>query len=91
MSLLLASVLAGALTATPASVDPRLSILDAMKEELERNRTRLKLGENPPPYFISYAVKDLTQSYVAARYGALFDDSSSRDRRVFADVRVGSH
>ena len=47
MSLLLASVLASALSATPASVDPRLSILDAMKEELERNRTRLKLGENP--------------------------------------------
>jgi TldD protein len=91
MSLLLASVLAGALTASPASIDPRLSILDAMKEELERNRTRLKLGENPPPYFISYSVKDLTQSYVAARYGALFDDSTSRDRRVFADVRVGSH
>jgi TldD protein len=91
MSLLLASVLASALTATPASVDPRLSILDAMKEELERNRTRLKLGENPPPYFISYSVKDLTQSYVAARYGALFDDSTNRDRRVFADVRVGSH
>jgi predicted Zn-dependent protease len=91
MSLLLASVLASALTATPASVDPRLSILDAMKEELERNRTRLKLGENGPPYFISYSVKDLTQAYVAARYGALFDDSTNRDRRVFADVRVGSH
>ncbi|HEY1334853.1 MAG TPA: TldD/PmbA family protein [Myxococcaceae bacterium] len=91
MSLLLASVLASALTATPASVDPRLAILDAMKEELERNRTRLKLGENPPPYFISYSVKDLTQAYVAARYGALFDDSTNRDRRVFADVRVGSH
>ena len=91
MSLFLASVLAGALTASPASVDPRLSILDAMKEELERNRTKLKLGENPPPYFISYSVKDLTQSYVAARYGALFDDSTNRDRRVFADVRVGNH
>jgi len=38
MSLFLASVLASALTATPASVDPRLSILDAMKEELERNK-----------------------------------------------------
>jgi predicted Zn-dependent protease len=91
MSLLLASILAGALSATPPSTDPRLSILDAMKEELERNKTKLKLGENPPPYFISYAVKDLTQQYVAARYGALFDDSTNRDRRVFADVRVGSH
>jgi len=92
MSLLLASVLSTALgAAAPSSPDPRLPILDAMSTELERNRTRLRLGENAPPYFISYAVKDLTQAYVAARYGALFDDSTSRDRRVFADVRVGSH
>ncbi|MGZ3447040.1 MAG: TldD/PmbA family protein [Myxococcaceae bacterium] len=91
MSLLLVSVLASALGAAPSSPDPRLSILDAMSEELERNRTRLKLGENAPPYFISYAVKDLTQSYVAARYGAIFDDWTNRDRRVFADVRVGSY
>ena len=61
-----------------------------MAQELERNKTRLRLGENPPPYFISYAVKDLTQAWVAARYGALFDDQTSRDRRVYADVRVGS-
>ena len=91
MSLLLVSVLASALGAAPPSTDPRLSILDAMSEELQRNRTRLKLGENAPPYFISYSVKDLTQTYVAARYGALFDDWTNRDRRVFADVRVGSH
>jgi TldD protein len=93
MSLLLAPVLVSALAAAPppSAPDPRLSILDAMAQELERNRTRLKLGESPPPYFISYAVKDLTQGYVAARYGALFDDSTNRDRRVFADVRVGSH
>jgi hypothetical protein len=46
--------------------------------------------KNPPPYFISYAVKDLSQAWVAARYGALFDDQTARDRRVYADVRVGS-
>jgi TldD protein len=72
------------------STDRRLVLLDAMAQELERNRTRLRLGENPPPYFISYAVKDLTQAWVAARYGALFDDQTSRERRVYADVRVGS-
>jgi predicted Zn-dependent protease len=72
------------------STDRRLVLLDAMAQELERNRTRLRLGENPPPYFLSYAVKDLTQAWVAARYGALFDDQTSRERRVYADVRVGS-
>src|SRR5215813_1086625 len=73
-----------------AAPDPRMAVLEAMAQELERNKTRLRLGENPPPYFISYSVKDLTQSWVAARYGALFDDQTSRDRRVYADVRVGS-
>jgi hypothetical protein len=46
MSLLLVSVLASAIGAAPSSADPRLSILDAMSEELERNRTRLKPGEH---------------------------------------------
>src|SRR5215475_10726532 len=73
-----------------AAPDPRMAVLEAMAQELERNKTRLRLGENPPPYFISYSVKDLTQGWVAARYGALFDDQTSRDRRVYADVRVGS-
>jgi TldD protein len=103
MSQLLSFVVAAALavpapvpppTQTPlpgaAAPDPRKAVLEAMAQELERNKTRLHLGENPPPYFISYAVKDLSQAWVAARYGALFDDQTARDRRVYADVRVGS-
>ncbi len=62
-----------------------------MAGELQRNQARLKLGENPAPYFLSYTVKDLEQRWVAGRYGALFDDESLRDRRVYVDVRVGSH
>jgi len=76
--------------AAPPS-DARLRLLDAMAGELERNQERLKLGENPAPYFLSYAVKDVEQRSVAGRYGALFDDQTLRDRRVYADVRVGSH
>jgi TldD protein len=73
----------------PANGDARLRLLDAMSGELERNHARLKLGENPAPYFLSYTVKDLEQRWVAGRYGALFDDGSLRDRRVYVDVRVG--
>jgi TldD protein len=62
-----------------------------MAGELERNHARLKLGENPPPYFLSYTVKDVEQRSVAGRYGALFDDETQRDRRVYVDVRVGNH
>ena len=39
-----------------AAPDARMAVLEAMSQELERNKTRLRLGENPPPYFISYAV-----------------------------------
>ncbi len=82
--------------AAPADVsstpgDGRLKLLDAMAGELQRNQARLKLGENPAPYFLSYTVKDLEQRWVAGRYGALFDDESLRDRRVYVDARVGSH
>jgi TldD protein len=80
------------LSTTPspaAGEDARLRLLEAMSGELERNHARLKLGENPAPYFLSYTVKDLEQRWVAGRYGALFDDGSIRDRRVYVDVRVG--
>jgi TldD protein len=77
--------------AAPSTGDARLRLLEAMSGELERNHARLKLGENPAPYFLSYTVKDLEQRWVAGRYGALFDDESLRDRRVYVDVRVGSH
>ncbi|MGO9766673.1 MAG: TldD/PmbA family protein [Myxococcaceae bacterium] len=83
--------LASPAAAPSSSGDPRLRLLDAMAGELERNQARLKLGENPAPYFLSYTVKDLEQRWVAGRYGALFDDESLRDRRVYVDVRVGSH
>jgi predicted Zn-dependent protease len=87
---LVVSLSTSAAAPVPAA-DPRLRLLDAMAGELERNQARLKLGENPAPYFLSYVVKDVDQRWVAGRYGALFDDQTLRDRRVYVDVRVGSH
>jgi predicted Zn-dependent protease len=71
--------------------DPRLVLLDAMSTELQRNQTELKLREHQPPYFISYQLKEHEQHEIAARYGALFHDDSNRDRKISADVRVGSY
>lgn len=62
-----------------------------MSEELARSQAQLKLGEHAPPYFLSYQVKDLDQRLVVGRYGALFQSDASRERRIFADVRVGSY
>ena len=77
-------------TKLTAPADPRLKILDAMAAELERNQTQLKVNSHEPPYFVSYQVKDYETIDLDARYGALFNDARHRDRKIYADVRVGS-
>ena len=85
--------LAGLLVAAQlqAEVDSRQSLLDGMARELARNQSELTLRENKAPYFISYQLKEFDQRSIAARYGALFDDDTSLERKIFADVRVGDY
>jgi predicted Zn-dependent protease len=71
--------------------DRRQSLLDAMTAELQRNQTELKLSGHEPPYFLSYQLKDYLQEEIAARYGAVFQDESRHDRKIYVDVRVGSY
>ncbi|GMU60710.1 MAG: hypothetical protein AMXMBFR34_24730 [Myxococcaceae bacterium] len=85
-----ALLLAALLTAKPPP-DPRQDLLDAMVAELGRSMSELKLKENKPPYFIAYQVKDFDSREVGARYGALFQDISFHDRKLFVDVRVGDY
>ncbi|MHB8873566.1 MAG: TldD/PmbA family protein [Myxococcaceae bacterium] len=79
------------LLAAKPPTDPRQDLLDAMALEVNRNQAELKLHENKPPYFLSYQVKDYDQKEITARYGALFQDDSFRDRKLYVDVRVGSY
>lgn len=79
------------LTAAAPPEDARVSLLDAMQEELQRNQAKLKLQNHEPPYFISYQLKDTQQASIIARYGSLFIDNSSRYRKVYVDTRVGSY
>ncbi len=78
-------------TKISAPADSRLKILDAMAAELERNQSQLKLNSHEAPYFISYQIKDYENYDIDARYGAIFNDAHHRDRKIFADVRVGSY
>ncbi len=71
--------------------DPRQDLLDSMVVELDRNFKTLKLKENAPPYFMSYQLKDYQQRELSARYGALFQDDTFRDRKLYVDVRVGDY
>lgn len=83
--------LVAALVLSVATPDARAALLDAMAQELDRNQAELKLKENRGPYFISYQLKDYDQREIVARYGALFQDATARDRQVFVDVRVGDY
>jgi TldD protein len=84
-----AALLALALHA--ASQDPRLALLSAMEQEGARSMQRLRIAGYEPPFFLSYQVKDLRHEEVSGRFGAVVDDLVRRDRRVQADVRVGSY
>jgi len=82
------ALLAALLLAAP---DPRLAVMEAMGQELERSTERLRLDGYERPYFIGYQVKDVTAHEVSGRFGAVMDDLTRQDRTVAADVRVGSY
>jgi TldD protein len=88
MTLSLLVALAAAAKPPP---DSRLDLLEAMVAEVDRSRLSLTLKENPPPYFVSAQVKDYLHHELGAKYGALFADSADRERKLAADVRVGSY
>ncbi len=90
--MILAPLLAlAALAASPPPQDPRLTLLDAMEQEAARSMQRLRIAGYEPPFFLSYQLKDLRQEEVSGRFGAVVDDGSRHDRRLHADVRVGSY
>ncbi|MFL5356734.1 TldD/PmbA family protein [Archangium sp.] len=88
LPLLAASAL---LTAAAPAPDARVTLLDAMAEELQRNQQQLKLQNHDAPYFMSYQLKETEQSALTARYGAIFVDDTYHDRKLYVDVRVGSY
>jgi hypothetical protein len=66
-------------------------VLKALVDELERNRTELKLSDSPPLYFLEYQLVDAIGLSVAAELGAITAKALSRGRRLRTDVRVGSY
>ncbi len=88
LPLLAASALLTAATPPP---DARVTLLDAMAEELQRNHQQLKLQNHESPYFMSYQLKEADQAGIVARYGSLFLDDTYRERKLYVNVRVGSY
>jgi TldD protein len=88
-------VLPGLLVAAfAAQIHPQSTpvLLDSMSTELHRAFTSLgKQGDEkqPPPYFLSYTVRDNDGVLVMAQYGALARSVASRERIADVQVRIG--
>jgi len=70
--------------------------LDAMRDEMARSRDRLAIpiaDQSAPvkPYYIEYRLLDVDERTVTAQFGALISSTTSRNRLMSVDVRVGNY
>jgi hypothetical protein len=86
-TLLLSSWPGVALADDAAAQDP---LLRALTDELAR-AAGLSVPGAPAPYYVALRALDSQQVAVEASFGALVLSESYPDRRLFADVRVGSY
>lgn len=66
-------------------------VLQAMRTELERSKSRLKMDQVDAPYYIEYRVFDTDQYAAEAAYGSLRSDVRVRFRFVRVVVRIGDY
>lgn len=78
------------LTGNPAFADDDAPF-QAMKDELGRSMSALKIKGHEAPYFMSYTLKTLDVRGVSASFGAIDSRSNYKNRTLTVEVRVGSH
>jgi TldD protein len=71
-----------------AAPDP---VLEAMREELARSKSQLKMENVPPPYYIEYRVTDIDYYEAEAAFGALRQTQRSHARSARVVVRAGDY
>ena len=71
-----------------ASADP---VLQAMRAELDRSKSKLKIEDVAAPYYIEYRVIDFDDYSAEAAFGALRTDVRTRFRFLRVVVRVGDY
>jgi predicted Zn-dependent protease len=86
----LVSAEAGPIGGSPAST-PEDPVLRAMKIELERSKSQLKLEQMAAPYYIDYQVVDMEGCIAEAAYGALRSNLRVRLRFLRVVIRVGDY
>jgi TldD protein len=77
-----------ATTAAEVQSDP---LLKALHEELDRNKSQLKMENVPAPYYIEYRLSDVDEYSAEAAFGALRQDQRVHGRTLRVVVRVGDY
>ena len=77
----------------PASTttSPSDPLLQAMREELQRSKMRLKMDNVAAPYYIEYHLWDVDEYDAEAAFGALREEQRTRARTIRVVVRVGDY
>jgi TldD protein len=75
-------------TAAEVQSDP---LLKALHEELDRNKSQLKMDNVPAPYYIEYRLSDVDEYTAEAAFGALRQDQRIHGRSLRVVVRVGDY
>ncbi|MGH9714517.1 MAG: metallopeptidase TldD-related protein [Candidatus Acidiferrales bacterium] len=65
--------------------------LRAMHDELERSRERLQIEGVEKPFYIEYRLIDVDDRSVTASFGALVSSTTTRNRFMSVDVRLGDY
>jgi TldD protein len=65
------------------------AVQSAMRDELARSMSDLRLGDEAHPYYLGYTIYDLDQATVNATLGALTAEHAYRGRILRTDLRVG--
>ena len=66
-------------------------VLSAMRAELDRSKSQLKMEQVAAPYYVEYRIYDVDQYSAEAAFGALRADVHLRYRFVRVVVRVGDY
>lgn len=66
-------------------------VLTAMRAELERSKSQLKMDQVAVPYYIEYRIYDIDQYSAEAAYGSLRADVRARMRFLRVVVRIGDY
>lgn len=79
------------LLATATVGQTKSVLLQAITEEMNRSFDILKKKGNPPPYFLSYRVTETENTTITAVYGALQSSTTTRNRILDTNMRVGDY